>query len=241
MVDEARTLTDGPAAIVTAAGRGIGGGIARHLAGLGYRLLLMSNGDGAERLAAELGCLGITGSVTEPSAIDRAVQTAVSAFGRIDLVVNNTGHPARGELLTLDDADWHAGLDLLLLNVVRMARAVTPIMERQGGGVIVNISTYAAVQPSLLFPISSALRAALSAWTKLYADSYGSKNIRINNILPGSFENYASTPESLAAIPLRRQGHMDELGQVVAFLASPGAAYITGQNLRVDGGLARPL
>jgi NAD(P)-dependent dehydrogenase (short-subunit alcohol dehydrogenase family) len=234
-------VNDSPSAIITAAGRGIGAGIARHLAGCGYRLLLVSNGDGAQSLARELGCIGLTGSVTEPVDIDRAVQTAVETFGRIDLAVNNTGHPAQGDLLAIDDANWHGGLDLLLLNVVRMARAVTPIMECQGGGVIVNISTYAAVQPSLRFPVSSVLRAALSSWTKLYADAYGSKNIRINNILPGSFDNYPATPESIASIPLRRQGRMDELGRVVAFLASPDAAYITGQNLRVDGGLARPI
>jgi NAD(P)-dependent dehydrogenase (short-subunit alcohol dehydrogenase family) len=234
-------MTDHPSAIVTAAGRGIGEGIARHLAGLGHRLLLVSNGSGAERLAAELGCVGLRGSVTEPADIERAVGTALDAFGRIDLVVNNTGHPAQGELLAIDDAGWHAGLDLLLLNVVRMARAVTPIMERQGGGVILNISSYVAEQPSLRYPVSSAFRAALSAWAKLYADAYGAKNIRINNLLPGAFDNFTASPEQLAAIPLRRQGRMDELGRVVAFLASPDAAYITGQNIRVDGGLARAL
>ncbi len=234
-------MNEHPSAIITAAGRGIGEGIARHLAGLEFHLVLMSNGAGAERLAAELGCLGVKGSVTDPQAIDRAVQTAMSASGRIDLVVNNTGHPAQGELLEIDDAEWHMGLDLLLLNVVRMARAVTPIMERQGGGVIVNISTYAAVQPSLSYPVSSTLRAALSAWTKLFADAHGSKNIRMNNILPGSFENYTASSEQLEAIPLRRQGRMDELGRVVAFLASADAAYITGQNIRIDGGLARAL
>ncbi|MBI2761726.1 MAG: SDR family oxidoreductase [Chloroflexi bacterium] len=234
-------MNEHPTAIVTAAGRGIGEGLARHLAGIGYRLVLMSNSGGAKKLATELGCIGLQGSVTNPADIDRAVQTAVDAFERVDLAVNNTGHPATGDLLAIDDADWHTGLDLLLLNVVRMARAVTPIMERQGGGAIVNISTYAAVQPNPRFPISSTLRAALAAWTKLYADAHGDKNIRINNILPGSFDNYTVSPEHLETIPLRRQGRMDELGRVVAFLASPDAAYITGQSIRVDGGLARAL
>ena len=234
-------MTEAPAAIVTAAGRGIGEGIARHLASAGYRLLLTSNGSGAPKLAAELGCLSLTGSVTDADDIELAVRTAFEAFGRVDLVVNNTGHPAQGGLLEIPDADWHGGLDLLILNVVRMARAVTPIMEGQGGGSIVNISTYAAEEPNLRFPVSSALRAGLSAFVKLYADAYGSKNIRMNNILPGSFENYPATPESLERIPLRRQGRMEELGRVVAFLASEDAAYITGQNIRVDGGLTRAL
>lgn len=234
-------MNEQPTAIVMAAGKGIGEGIARHLHSVGYRLVLVSNGSGAETLATELGCLGLKGSVTSVEDIERTVSSTVDAFGRVDLVVNNTGHPPTGELLALTDDDWHTGLDLLLLNVIRMARAVTPVMEKQGGGCIVNISTYAAVQPNPRFPVSSALRNALAAWTKMYADAYGPKGIRINNILPGSFENYPSTPESLQSIPLRRQGTMKELGQVVAFLASEGGAYITGQNLRVDGGLARPV
>jgi NAD(P)-dependent dehydrogenase (short-subunit alcohol dehydrogenase family) len=234
-------MTEQPCAIVTAAGRGIGEGIARHLAAVGYRLVLTSNGGGAEKLAAELGCIGLTGSVASPADLDRTVEAALAAFGRIDLVVNNTGHPAQGELLGIGDDGWHAGLDLLLLNVVHMARAVTPIMERQGGGVILNISSYVAEQPSLRFPVSSTLRAALSAWTKLYADAYGAKNIRINNILPGSFGNYPTSPAQIETIPLRRPGRVEELGRVVAFLASAGGAYITGQNIRVDGGLARAL
>lgn len=228
-------------AIVMAAGKGIGEGIARHLASIGYKLLLVSNGDGAAKLAGELGCLSLKGSVAQKADIDAAVALALANWDRIDLVVNNTGHPARGELLDIADENWHAGLDLLLLNVARMAQAVTPQMQRQGGGAIVNISTYAAEQPGLNFPVSSCLRAALTAWVKLYTDAYGRFNIRMNNILPGSMENYPGSAERNAAIPLRRQGRMDELGRTVAFLASADAGYIAGQNIRVDGGLARGL
>ena len=228
-------------AIVMAAGKGIGEGIARYLAGIGYKLLLVSNGDGAARLASELGCLSFRGSAARKADIDAVVALALANWDRIDLVVNNTGHPARGELLEITDQSWHDGLDLLLLNVVRMAQAVTPVMQRQGGGAIVNISTYAAEQPELNYPVSSALRAALTAWTKLYTDAYGRFNIRMNNILPGAMENYPAAADRIAAIPLRRQGRMEELGRTVAFLASAGAGYIAGQNIRVDGGLARGL
>ena len=228
-------------AIVMAAGKGIGEGIARYLAGVGYQLLLVSNGDGAARLANELGCLSLKGSMARKEDIDATVALAAKTWSRIDLVVNNTGHPARGELLGLTDQDWHDGLDLLLLNVVRMAQAVTPVMQRQGGGAIVNISTYVAEQPDLNFPVSSSLRAALTAWVKLYTDAYGRFNIRMNNILPGSMENYPGSADRNAAIPLRRQGRMEELGRTVAFLASPDSGYIAGQNIRVDGGLARAL
>ena len=227
-------------AIVMAAGKGIGQGIARYLAGIGYKLLLVSNGDGAARLAGELGCLNFRGSVARKADIDAVVALALANWDRIDLVVNNTGHPARGELLEITDQNWHDGLDLLLLNVVRMAQAVTPVMQRQGGGAIVNISTYAAEQPELSFPVSSTLRAALTAWTKLYTDACGQFNIRMNNILPGSMENYPAADRNWA-IPLRRQGKLEELGRTVAFLASADAGYIAGQNIRVDGGLARGL
>jgi len=234
-------MTDQPTAIVTAAGHGLGEGIARHLASRGYRLLLTSNGGGAEALARELGCLSLRGSVTDPAHLAAAAERAVSAWGRIDAVVNNTGHPAQGALLEIGDDAWYDGLDLLLLNVVRMARLVTPVMARQGGGAIVNISTYVAEQPDLTFPVSSCLRGALSAWVKLYADAHGRDGIRMNNVLPGAFANYAITPERLERIPLRRQGQMHELGRVVAFLLSPEAGYVTGQNIRVDGGLGRAL
>lgn len=231
-----------PSAIVMAAGQGIGAGIARYLHSVGYRLALVSNDTGAGLLASELGCIGLMGSVTSVDDIERSVRTAVDAFGRIDLVVNNTGHAARGDLLALSDEEWHAGLDLIMLNVIRMARAVTPIMERQGGGAIVNISSYNAGEPS--FPmgsVSGALREALTCWMKLYSDAYGPKGIRMNNVLPGWMENTAgkSGDQFVNSIPLRRLGGMDELGQAIAFLASSGGAYITGQSLRVDGGLAR--
>lgn len=234
-------MTDQPTAIVTAAGHGLGEGIARHLAACGYRLLLTSNGGGAEALARELGCAALRGSVTDPAHLEAVVAKALSDWGRIDAVVNNTGHPAQGALLALSDDAWHEGLDLLLLNVVRLARLVTPVMARQGGGAIVNISTYVAEQPDLAFPVSSCLRGALSAWVKLYADTHGRDGIRMNNVLPGAFANYPITPARLESIPLRRQGQMHELGRVVAFLLSADAGYITGQNIRVDGGLGRAL
>ncbi len=237
------TMTHTPSAIVMAAGQGIGAGIARHLHSVGYRLVLLANDVGAQTLAAELGVVGLKGSVTSVEDIEVAVRTAVESFGRIDLVVNNTGHAAIGELLAISDDDWHGGLDLILLNVIRMARAVTPVMERQGGGTIVNISSYSVGQPFPISSVSEAMRNALAAWMKMYADTYGPKGIRMNNVLPGWFDNTAGRAGDrfIGNIPLRRLGLMSELGGLIAFLASPAGAYITGQNLRVDGGLARPM
>lgn len=228
-----------PVAIVTAAGHGLGGAVARELASAGYSLALMSNGGGAEQLAEELGVIGIGGSVTSPDDLARLVSTTVDAYGRIDAVVNNTGHPPKGPLLELSDDDWHAGLDMVLLNVVRMARLVTPIMVSQGAGAIVNVSTFAAFEPSAAFPISASLRAALGAFTKLYADEYAGSGIRMNSVLPGFMDSYPESDEIVQRIPMGRYAIVDEVARAIRFLVSDDASYITGQNVRVDGGITR--
>lgn len=224
-------------AIITAAGKGMGEAIARRLAADGYNLALMSNSGGAEALADELECVAMTGSVTEASDLERLVGLASDTYGRVDALVNNTGHPPKGPLLELTDEQWVTGMELVLLNVIRTARLVTPMMESNGGGAIVNISTFSALEPSPNFPISSTLRAGLASFTKLYADQYAGAGIRMNNILPGFIESYEVTEENLAQIPAGRPGTVDEIAATAAFLLSPEAGYITGQNIRVDGGL----
>lgn len=228
-------------AVVTAAGKGMGAAIARELAAGGYRVALMSPSGSAVELAAELGGFGIAGSVTEDADIGRFVDETLARYGRIDAVVNNTGHPPKGDLLAIGDEQWHLGLDLVVLNVARVLRRVTPVFEKQGGGAVVNISSFAADAPEQAMPVSSALRAALSAFTKLYADRYASAGIRINSVLPGFIDSWPETPEIVARIPAGRFGKTEEIAKTVAFLLSDGAGYITGQNLRVDGGIVRAL
>ena len=227
------------AAIITAAGKGIGAACARELAGRGFKVALLSPSGAAEKLAEELGGIGLTGSVTKPADLDRLVNTCVESYGRIDAVVNNTGHAAKGPLLELTDDDWHEGLNLLLLNVIRMARLVTPIMIRQGGGAIVNISTFAAVEPAEAFPISATLRAALSAFSKVFAGRYAADGIRMNNVLPGFVDSFPTDEAILQTIPTGRYAKVGEIASMVGYLSSDDAAYITGQNIRVDGGLTR--
>jgi NAD(P)-dependent dehydrogenase (short-subunit alcohol dehydrogenase family) len=226
-------------AVVTAASRGMGAGCARELARRGYRVAVMARTDEVVALAREIDGLAVMGSVSSEEDLRAFVDSVLAEYGRIDAVVNNTGHPAKGDLLDLDDSAWRDGVDLLLLSVIRMARLVTPVMERQAGGAIVNISSLWAVEPHPSAPVSSVLRAALSSFTKLYADRYASAGIRMNSVLPGFVETYPVPETILNAIPMRRPGTVEEIAQFVAFLLSPEAGYITGQSLRADGGLTR--
>ncbi len=247
-------MTDTKAAIVTAAGRGIGAGCARALADAGYALVLMSPSGSARALAEELGGTGTDGSVLEPDDLRRLVDLAMERHGRIDAVVNNSGHGAGTTaystystydahdidrlLLEITDEEWHAGLDMYVLSVMRMARLVTPIMRDRGGGAIVNISSMAVFEPRPASPMS-VLRGALAGFTKLYADRYGGDGIRMNNLLPGFMENTDPAEGVLRGIPAGRAGTMAELGKTAAFLCSPDSGYITGQNILLDGGLNR--
>ena len=224
-------------AIVTAAGHGIGAAVARALAEADYQVSLMSNSGGAVALANELGGIGMTGSVTDPDDLKKLVDSTMENFGRVDAVVNNTGHPPTGDILAISDDDWHLGLELLILNVVRMARLVTPIFEQQGGGAMVNISTFSAFEPDPAFPVSSSLRGGLGGFTKLYADRYAKAGIRMNNVLPGFMDNYPESARIVEKIPMKRYAKVEEVAKTVRFLLSEEAGYITGQNIRVDGGI----
>jgi len=226
-------------AILTGAGKGMGGATARELSARGWKVALLSPSGNAEALAKELGGVGVTGSVTEEADLKRLVDAAMTAYGRIDGAVLSTGHPPKGDLLALTDEDWIKGLNLIILNVVKVARLVTPIMERQGGGAIVNISTFAAFEPDPVFPISCTLRAGLASFAKLYADQYAPKNIRMNNLLPGFIDSLPEKPQFKARIPMGRYGKVEEIARTAAFLLSEDAGYITGQNIRVDGGITR--
>lgn len=232
-----------PVAIIVGAGSGIGAAAVREFAENGYRVVAMSPSGRGRELAESLGGEGIDGANTDPDALHAVVDLAVSRYGRIDAVVNSSGHAARGPLLEIADDEWFAGVDLYLMNVVRMARLVTPHFLAAGGGAIVNVSTASALEPSASFPVSATIRAALAAFTKLYATEYGPHGIRMNNVLPGFTKDDPASvsPQWTERIPLRRAQSTSELARVIRFLASSDSAYITGQNLRADGGETRSL
>lgn len=228
-------------ALITAGGSGMGAAAARKLAADGYRVGILSSSGKGEALAAELGGLGVTGSNQSVEDLGRLVDQAVARWGRVDVLVNSAGHGPRAPVLELTDEQWHVGMDVYLLNVIRSTRLVVPHMQKQGGGSIINISTAWAFEPSAMFPTSAVFRAGLAAFTKLFTDSYAKDNIRMNNVLPGWIDSLPATEERRQTVPLGRYGKSAEIAATIAFLASEGGAYITGQNLRVDGGLTRSL
>ena len=225
--------------MITAAGSGMGAEIARKLAEDGFEVAILSSSGKGEALATELGGVGVTGSNQSNSDLQRLVDLAMDRWGRIDALVNSAGHGPRAPVLEIADEDWHKGLDVYFLGAVRPTRLVVPIMQRQRGGAIVNISTFAAFEPDPVFPTSGVFRAGLAAFVKLVADRYAGDNVRINNVLPGFIDSLPEKAEFRARIPMQRYGRSAEVAELVALLASDRAGYITGQNIRIDGGITR--
>ena len=226
-------------AMIVAGGSGMGAAAARKLAADGYAVAILSSSGKGEALASELGGLGFTGSNREPDDLKRFVDLTLERYGRIDALVNGAGHGPKGPILDITDDDWHLGMEYYLLNVIRMTRLVTPVMQARKGGAIVNIATYALFEPEEKFPTSGVFRAGLAAFTKLFADKYAADNVRMNNVLPGFIDSLPEKEDRRARIPMGRYGTADEVAELILFLASDKSSYMTGQNLRIDGGITR--
>ena len=228
-------------AVLIAAGSGMGADAAKALSKDGYKVAILSSSGKGERLAKKLGGIGYTGSNLKPQDIKKFISNVFSEWGRIDVLVNSAGHGPKGQILKISDREWFTGMETYFLNVVRAVRMVTPIMKKQKNGSIINISTYAIFEPEKSFPTSGVMRAGLSSFVKIYSDEYAKYNIRINNILPGFIESLKPKKEFLKRVPLKRAGKVSEISAVVKLLASDSGSYITGQNIKVDGGITRSI
>ena len=228
-------------AIIIAAGSGIGADAAKNLSSKGFDIAILSSSGKGEKLAKELGGIGITGTNTSSEDIKKIINSATNKWGRVDVLINSAGHGPKGPILELTDEDWQKGMEIYFLNVVRSTRLVAPIMQKQKSGSIINISTFAVFEPDDIFPTSSVFRAGLASFTKLFVNQYSQYNIRMNNILPGFIDSLPEKKEFKDRIPLGRYGKVEELSEFISFLASSGGAYITGQNIRVDGGITKSI
>ncbi|WP_375691006.1 SDR family oxidoreductase [Pseudooceanicola sp. LIPI14-2-Ac024] len=227
--------------LITGGGSGMGAAAAREMHKRGYRLALMSPSDSAATLAGELGGVAHRGRAEEAADTQALFDLAMETWGRIDAALIHVGGPPKGDLLDISEDDWDRANAMVIKPVIRMAKLLTPVMEAQGGGSIVNITTFSALEPSLTFPTSSVYRAGVSAFTKLYSDRYGPANIRMNCLLPG-FTDSLDLPQKYAEMSaLGRLARAEEQGKAAAFLLSDDSSYITGQSLRVDGGVTRAL
>lgn len=215
----------------------MGAAIARKLRENGFEIAVLSPSGSGEKLGIELGGFGVTGTNESSADIERLLKGCVARWGRIDVLVNGAGHGPKGPLLDLTDDDWQAGMDAYLMNVIRASRLVIPQMLAQQGGAIINISSFGAVEPDALYSTSSVFRAALAAFTKMLSTQHASNGVRINNVLPGFVNSKPAKLELMMRVPMRRYADVVEVAELVAFLASERAQYITGQNLRIDGGL----
>ena len=227
--------------VIVGGGRGMGAATAREMAKRGYDLALMSPSETCEILAAELGGIAHRGSAENQTDLTALIEATLAQYGRIDALLIHVGGPPKGDLLDISDDDWDKANQMVLKPVITCAKLVTPIMAEQGGGSIVNITTFSALEPSLTFPTSSVYRASVSAFTKLYSDRYADQNIRMNCLLPG-FTDSLDLPQKFADMaPMKRLAKAEEQAKAAAFLLSDDSSFITGQSLRSDGGLTRAL
>ncbi len=253
----------GRVAMVAAASKGIGKGVARSLLEEGCRVSICARNPESLQKAKEDLLESVSGGevfawpcdVTKAEDFSEWHRQTVKELGEVEILVTNTGGPPAARFLALSEEQWREGVEATLLNVVRLSRLVIPKMQEKKWGRIVHLTSFVAKQPLDLLTISSTLRAGLSALTKTMSNQLARDGILVNAVLPGhvltdrqvhlnevrsreegiSAEEYAGRVQ--AGIPLGRYGKTREIGDVVAFLCSDRASYVTGASLQVDGGV----
>lgn len=257
---------DGRCAIVCAASKGLGRATALSLAREGARVAICARSAAPLELAARE-IAGATGAIVVPILADvsqaadvtRLVETAAAQLGAVDILITNTGGPRSALFTALSDDDWREAIDSVLMSVVRLSRAVIPHMRRRGGGRIINITSISAKQPVEGLVLSNALRAGITGLARTIANELAAENILVNCVAPGytatgrvvelaeaAAAREAITAEAVqqrtvAGIPMGRLATTEEFADVVAFLASGRASYVTGTTLQIDGGFVRGL
>ena len=227
--------------VIIGGGRGMGAAIAHEMNQRGYHLALLSPSESCQKLAAQYDGIAHSGKAENPDDLTAIIEKTMAQYGRIDTLLIHVGGPPKGDLLEIGDEAWDMAHQMVLKPVIHLAKLVTPLMQAQGGGSIVNITTFSALEPSLTFPTSSVYRAAVSAFTKLYSDRYAKDNIRMNCLLPG-FTDSLDLPQKFADMaPMKRLAKAEEQAKAAAFLLTDDSSFITGQSLRSDGGLTRAL
>ena len=225
--------------VIVGGGKGMGAAVAREMHNRNYNLALMSPSNNCEILAKELNGIALRGKAENKSDTENLINLAIEQYGRVDSLLVHVGGPPKGDLLDISDEDWNKANEMVLMPVIRLSKLVTPLMQTQGSGSIVNITTFSAFEPSLTFPTSSVYRVAVSSFTKLYSDRYGGDGIRMNCLLPG-FTDSLDLPQKFADMSVfKRLATTKEQAKAVAFLLTEDSSYITGQSIRSDGGVTR--
>jgi 3-oxoacyl-[acyl-carrier protein] reductase len=240
----------GRTAIVCGASQGIGLAVAEALAEEGANVAMFARRrEVLEREAERIGALAIRGDVTNPQDCERLVRRTVEAFGGIDILVNNSGGPPRGPHVDLDEESLEAAVSLLLVSAVRLTNLCMRYLRKSEAGRIINIESSSVREPIENLALSNAVRPGVVAWAKGLSREIGPEGITVNNIATGRIDTerlaesfkQRSRADSQNEIPLRRFGKPRELADVVCFLASSRASYVTGTTIAVDGGLTRGL
>lgn len=251
----------GQTALVAAASKGLGKAIARAFVREGARVAICArDAVTLTAAAAEIGgdILAVPADVTKREDVDRFVQAALDRFGRIDVLVNNAGGPPSRPFVEITEEEWWTAIGLNLMSTVRLCRAVVPHMRRQGGGRILNVTSFTVKQPVPNLVLSNSVRLAVVGLAKTLASELGKDNILVNTLCPGPIatERLTSLTQAFAEreglapdeaerrlwtnqIPLGRLGRPEEFADVAVFLASPRASFITGTTLQVDGGIVK--
>jgi 3-oxoacyl-[acyl-carrier protein] reductase len=240
----------GRTAIVCGASAGMGLAIAEALAAEGANVSMFARRrEVLEREAERIGGLAVRGDVTNPADLKRLVDRTLAAFGSVDILINNSGGPPRTAAVGLTDEQVEQAVELLLLSAIRLTALCLPHLEQSGHGRVINITSSSVREPIDNLALSNSVRPGVIGWAKTMARELGPKNITVNSIAPGRIETErlaeafqdGPRPEDLEAIPLRRFGAPSEVAQVVCFLASDAAGYVTGTVIPVDGGLTHGL